>query len=202
MEQEQAEAVEIQEEIPLAYNLPSGGETPQEVVQEVVDVKMSNEVHASYDLDHVENGEGGSEDAPGNQDAEEDVPMETSEEPPVSEAAEAVVLAPKEVDIACNIDEGETSSGEGESPISEPVEAIEMEETPVELNCDTKEAPPSEGVAPSKEDVSPQISPKASPPITKMDLVNSITSAAQRKRRESSTDSEGGDFVPKKNCYN
>ena len=192
VEQEQAEAVEMQEEIPLTYNFPSGGEPPQEVVQEVVDVEMSNEVHASYDLDHVENEEGGNEDAPGNQDIEEDVPMETNEEPAISEAVEAVVLTPKEVDIACNVDEGETPSGEGESPISEPAEAVVMENTPIELDCDTKEAPPTESVPPSKEDTSIQISPKASPPITRMDLVSSITSAAQRKRRESSTDSEGG----------
>lgn len=172
----------VQEEAPITYNIQEG-DSPQEVVEEVVDkVEISSEVNAAYNLDTVKDNAETEQTEP-KVEADSEAQIAENSEPPISEPVEAVVMTPKDIDITSSVQVGEVSGQEGNSPINETTQAVVMENAPIELHCET------ETPAPVK-----LSSRKASPPITKVDLVNIITSAADKKKRESrenSVDFEG-----------
>ncbi len=166
--------VQVEAEAPVMYDLQDG-ESPQEVIEEVVDIlEVKDEVHASYNLVSMEEpSEADQHNSPADTEQVEEV--FNDEEHTISEPVEAVVMTQQDIDITCDIQGGK-------SPVLETTEAVMMHATPVEIKYGTetevKQSPPH----------------KASPPVNKMDLVNIITHAAERKRRESrgsSTDSEG-----------
>ena len=198
--------------------------SPQEVVEEVaMAVQVKDELHASYNLEPVEEPvESGQQEALVQQTEEivndesavsetveaivmtpKDVDItcdvQTGEAPiPIVEAAEAVVMKDTPIDITCDGPAPIVEAAEAvvmkdtpiditcddPAPIVEAAEAVVMQDTPIELNCDT-----------AVEVEVKKSSRRASPSVNKMDLVNIITHAAERKRRESrdsSVDSEGG----------
>ncbi len=170
------DVIQVEEQAPVTYDL-QGGESLQEVVQEVADmVEVKNEVHASYNLVSMEElTEADQQNLPAKPEQAEEV-FSNSDQQTISEPVEAIVMTPEDVDITYDLQDGK-------SPVVETTEAVMMHATPVEIKCGTesevKQSPPQR---------------KASPAVSKIDLVNIITHAAERKRRESrgsSTDSEG-----------
>ena len=175
--QESVDVVQVEEEPLVTYDLGKEESLPQEVIEEMaVMVEVKDELHAAYSLESL--------DEPSEPD-QQDAPVEQTEEvindeSAVSETVEAIVMTPQDIDITCDV-----HNGEAPVPIVEAAEAVVMEETPIELNCD-ETAGEVEVKKPSR---------KASPSMNKMDLVNIIAHAAERKKRESresSVDSQGG----------
>ena len=178
--QESIEVMEVSAEVPVVYDFPEG-EDP-----------------VTADTNEVQR-EG--EDA-----------VQQEGEPPILEPVEAFVMQDSEIQISCDVQQGGAPNDQvqdGEPPILETVNAVVMQESEHEIKLDVDEDIQVEHKGETPPEINDDWEMVEPPPqkefdnfskdfghFSKQNLADVITAAAkERKRRESSNDSEGEWFL-------